>query len=190
MSYSRRFKPPKEVIEKYKSKEEKGYLTSELQSNAGMYDILSWCIKEVDDNPTPFLFASRLHIELKSFAAKIKEGVKNSIYENWLFEGVVSFHGWEYSKENFDNEEEIINYYLEELFTVSFLVKTPNFFTDEDSFYAKKHKILELIENFKETITTLTNHQIIQELLPYEIKDNDEEEEEEGEERAELETQD
>lgn len=84
------------------------------------------------------------------------------------------FCGWEYSRDEPDLEiSEHMPSVLKTLAMLAIVVKTPDYFKDQELFYEKMNDITSEIEGFCDTCVTSTDFEIINKLAEMGIVDND-----------------
>lgn len=173
MSYCRTFKPSEEAVSKLKKN--KSYEDDlNLQKNI----IVCRCMSE---NPIDDIYTlnNRLTYLLNTIKLLVKNNVENQIYLDYKSseDNTFAFYGWEYSHDYVDIEEEtLFNDTLSKLLLMAIVVKTPDYFTNIDTFYDKCNDIAEAVDVFIDNYSIIVRFDIIDRFKEFDITNKEENE--------------
>ena len=160
MSYYKVFKPTKEAMEKY------NVSCSEKLADVNKLKAVVYCMTAGEKDNVCNVYCE-LESALKGIDLCTKLDVYKRIYDQFNNEGNVWFCGWEYARESPYDKEEIIKRTIEELAYLKMVVKTPDYFDENEKFIKKKNDIEDILAGFVCTMTECCNFEIIEDLKPY-----------------------
>ena len=160
MSYYKTFKPTKEAMEKYNVSNTMRF------GNFNKLQMIVYCMTsdEKDSVYNAYFEFERL---LKGLDTSIKNDVYENVYKQFEQEGKVWFCGWQYSRECDYDKEEVIRRTMEQLTELKMIVKTPDYFDENEKFIQKKNDIEEILIGFEEVLTECWQFEVIKDLEQY-----------------------
>lgn len=170
MGYEKYLKPTKEAIEELRKYATR---TDENMSDESRLELCVYCMLD-HDNKSMRNVISEIERHLRYIEYAIRGEVYRDIANRCEKEGELFFCGWEYSRYEPDLEiSEHRQMVLKTLSTLAVVVKTPDYFKDQDAFYDKMNDITSEIDAFCDTCVTGTDFEIIGKLAEMGIVDND-----------------
>lgn len=173
MSYYAIFKAPKEKVEKLKYDSRNTNCLDEGIHTTKM-DLLLICMQDNTESDSYQLY-KKIKFGLDSLKFLVEKQTENSVYNRYIDDndGEFWFCGWQYAGEytgmELNDAEECV---IEKLLLLSKIVKTPDYFEDEDKFLSKINAIISEIDFFIETISTITDFKIMDDFKEYRIGEN------------------
>lgn len=160
MSYYKTFKPTKEAMEKYNvSNAMKFGHLNKLQT-------IVYCMTS-DEKDAVYNVYFEFERLLKGLDASIKNDVYENVYKQFEQEGKVWFCGWQYSHDFDYDKEDGQKYAIEQLTALKMIVKTPDYFDENEKFTKKKNDIEDILIAFEEMATEYWQFEVIKDLEKY-----------------------
>lgn len=175
MGYQVTFTPTEEKMEEYKKKPTFGSYYKSIDGYKK--EIFSYCMKPTEDAPA--VIQSKLNALLTYLNQLIKEDERQNAYDRWESDEnhELWYCGWQFAKDSSITEEELINNTIDNLFLFVDIVKTPDYFDEHEKFYDKLNDVNNEIDGFIECAQEIIIHEIIDDLEPFKVKDDDDNEE-------------
>ena len=172
MGYEKSFVPTEEAMEEL----EKNVSRASDAFNSFKIELKTYCMLDHTKETLSDVIS-----KIRYYLFGLKYDVRSECYkiavEQYKEHGEVWFCGWEYSHSEPDSDyDEVFDYVLEKLVTLSCVVKTSDWFDESEKFYEKLHEINSAIEYFCDEMTTIINYEIMEKLKDYEEKDEADEE--------------
>ena len=177
MSYSVTFKPTEEAINKIKpwnyEKKKNSYNHEDYEEDCKM-EIILYCMSDHDSKDASKV-VSDLKFKLRYLESTLYDDYKKSIYEEWLREnGEITFYGWNFRNDEPDMEEKsLYEIYLRSLALKAFVVKTPDYFEEQEKFDTKAYDIKNDIEGFIDGMNEVFAYRIIDMFKEFKLNDED-----------------
>ena len=167
MGYQVVFVPPEEKMKAYETFV-KNDLSELLQSQ--IIELVHYCMKD----RTEYIHSMSRQIKnsLKSIKTIVFNSEKKSAYERWKEDEdhELWYSGWEYSKPPTFELNNIIDDTTETLLMYADVIKTADWYSEEEKFYQKWNAVKSEIDGFIEIITELAVHEIIDDLKEFKKK--------------------
>ena len=161
MGYQITFVPSEEAMEPYKFKN----LDTALRLEKARYDLIDYIMKDGcgDRASQQYDF---LRFRLGFLFDMVEEDEKKFTDLRWSEDPdhELRFSGWEFSKNDFQKKEDVVDYGIEHLIILSDLVKTPDYFENHEHFCDKLDEVKILIHDFIESARTSVSHMIVNDL--------------------------
>ena len=167
MGYQIVFVPPEEKMKDYETFIKSNF--SELLQNQ-VIELIHYCMKEHTDYV--YIIINQIKTILKSIKIIVFNSEKKSAYERWKEDEnhELWYSGWEFSKPSVFELDKLINDTSETLLMYTDIIKTADWYSEEENFYKKWNAIKSEINGFIEIITELAIHEIIDDLKEFEKK--------------------
>ena len=177
MGYQITFAPTEDKMKEFKKKTSIYTMPNDGYSDELSKELMAYCMKPRKEITSTVV--RQIKTLLNLWFSTIQEDTRNDAYERYASDENhhLWYCGWEFSQDSNCEKEDILKTYTNDFFVLAYLVETPDFFDNEDKFYDKLNRIRENLDGFKDAVETLTIHNIINELKPFELEDDDEEEE-------------
>lgn len=175
MGYEIHFKPSAEKMETYKpwGYDKPNYESEEKRVESTRLELLSYCLKDHKESGT-YQIQKQIEFYLKLLSGQIEANEKEFAYKRWLEddEHELWYCGWEFSHEEGHDIDIITQETLEHLVLLSYVVETPNFFSDRENFWEKYRVIRDYLEDYISAVETHYIHQIINDLDEFKVGDD------------------
>lgn len=186
MGYSVTFKPTEEAISKIKPwnadrKDDNMFFKNDLLYESKM-DILLYCLADHSSEGS-YNLVRDLGFKLKYIMNLTYDETKEWCYRTWKNDGEITFYGWRYSKEECGIDEEwLYKNTIEKLLILSKIVKTPDYFDENERFFEKVQEICDEIDGYAECLNEINDFKIIELFREFKVNDDDEWDKEEEDE--------
>lgn len=165
MGYSVYYKPPKEEVDKLKND-----CDVELVYSIDKCEIIKICMEPIEN---VFSFSRNINLYLKSIYKNAQAEAENLAYHQFQEDGEIWFTGWDKAQDSvWDNIDDLCRVNYDSLFIIA-LVKTPDYFENEENYYKKYNDICETINTFREECFDFAQHELMEKFKEY--KDKNEE---------------
>lgn len=183
MGYEIHFTPSAEKMETYKpwGYDKPNYQPEEKHIEETRLELLTYCLKKHDDS-TSYQVQKQIEFYLRLLAGQIEINEKEFAYKRWSEDEdhELWYCGWEFARNSLCDLDTVIQGTVENLLIISYVIETPNYFSDRDNFWEKHRAISDYIADFKSIVEEYYIHQIIEDLREFEKKYDDEESDYEG----------
>lgn len=159
MSFYRVFKPTKEAMEKIPKQFVCDYkdIKESLMANCMIPTDMLKARKEIDFN-------------LNYIYSCIQSEVIEDAHKQFEKDGEISYCGWEYNKDYPSiSEEDLKELTKRQLSILKSIVRTPDYFEEEDKFYKKLNDITNIIEDFIDSCYSVARFEIIEKLKDFDV---------------------
>ena len=176
MGYQITFAPTEEKMKELKKKTPTYTMPNDGYSDELSKELMAYCMKP--RNEMTATVVRQIKTLLSLWYTTIKEDTRNDAYERYTSDKNhhLWYCGWEFARDSNWEKEDMLKTYADDFFVLAYLVDTPDFFEAEEKFYDKLSRVRENIDGFKDAVETQVIHEIIAELKPFELKDEDEDE--------------
>ncbi len=176
MGYQITFAPTEEKMKEFKKKTPTYTMANDSYSDELSKELMAYCMKP--RNEMTATVVRQIKTLLSLWYSTIREDTRNDAYERYVSDEYhhLWYCGWEFARGSSWEKEDITKTYADDFFVLAYLVETPDFFENEEKFYDKLNKVRENLDGFKDAVETQVIHEIIDELKPFELGDDDEEE--------------
>ncbi len=176
MGYEKLLKVTKEAIEELRRY---ACRRDENLSEQSKLDLCLYCMLDHSDKSTHTII-SDIERNLRYIEYSIRSEVFRDTVKRCEKEGELVYCGWDYSSDEPDYEiSEHRQRVLKTLSTLALVVKTPDYFKEQELFYDKMEDITSEIDAFCDTCVTCTDFEIIGKLAEMGIVDKKDEDENE-----------
>lgn len=175
MGYQVTFVPTEEAMSKYKPWKEEKHNPEDSLVNIIKFEIISYCMNTAEEMPSKVV--KQIAYLLRYLKGAVETEEKNDAYFRWKEDKdhQLWYCGWKFYHESHIDAESIMKDYIEKLFILTQLVKTPDYFSEHENFFTKYNDLLRDIDEFVELIQDIVIHDIINELDEFKVKDEKDE---------------
>jgi len=112
----------------------------------------------------------QIRMQMDMLRDKIVEEVRVAAYKRWApEEKELTFCGWEWAQEQNDDEDYSRNTYITKLLILTNLVRTGDYYDENDRFYAKYGEVENVVDDYEETVRRFATLEIFKELAEFEV---------------------
>lgn len=157
------FRPSEEKMETYKSAQSTGFMNSiDTLKN----ELLCYCLKNDDKGPRNKQFF--IYSSLQYMIYKVIEDERNIAYDRYKEndKGEISFNFYE----TFQGKEYILKNTTKSLLVLTDVVATPDYFDDYNKFIRKEEEIINIIDDFIDSMIDCAIEEIIKDLDEFKIE--------------------
>lgn len=157
------FRPTEEKMETYKLVQSTGFMNSiDTLKN----ELLCYCLKNDDKGPRNKQFF--IYSSLQYMIYKVMEDERNIAYNRYKENntGELSFNFYE----NTRDKEYLLQYTTKALLILTEVVTTPDYFDDYNKFIRKEEEIINIIDDFIDSMVDYAIEEIIKDLEEFKIE--------------------
>ena len=169
MGYCKKFIPTKEAMQPF-AELAKCYNPSISDINADKRALIHYVMKPDSAHQDVRDMEYQLKLCMDILRIKTIEKVRVETYKRWASEEKeLTFCGWEWAQEHNDDEDFSRNTYITKLLILTNLVRTGDYYDENDRFYAKYGEVENVVDDYEETVRRFATLAIFKELAEFEV---------------------